>query len=111
MNDTPPLSARETEPRSINILPELSPEQQQRVAVALERRNQADYECYMKLRELNDKYGDCIRTMLEQFDADGEDEDEASLLDEIEETLYERAEANEEFLRAMCNQPSLGETV
>ncbi len=54
MTTNTPLPAKEAEPLRINIMPDLSEDQQRRVAKAIERRNEADYQSFMKLQELND---------------------------------------------------------
>lgn len=107
MSDTP-LPAQE----SFDITPNFTPDQYLRMGAALKRRNEADYQCFMKLRELMDTHGEFIDNMVRDFEAsdrDFEDDCTDSMMDEIDEVLAEREASNEEFLRAIANEPPLKE--
>lgn len=75
------------------------------IETALQRRDQADYQAFMKLRELMKMTDyDPGRQKLLKIIAEynGYDvEDAAEFIKEIEEVLEERDNANEEFLQAI----------
>ena len=76
---------------------------------ALQRRDQADFQAFMKLRELMNvtDYSPGREKLLKIIaEYNGNDvEDAKEFIKEIEEALEEREEANEAFMQAIKNNP------
>jgi len=86
-----------SEIRSVSILPDFTQEQAERIDAAIKRRDEADYQCFMALR-------DAQRYIGRRPDYD-QREDVEEIRERVQAILEEREDANEEFLRAVAGRP------